>query len=66
MLKRFVAVVAALDRLALLVIGEFKFRSHFYALRLRDGASGGGGRGLSRRLDGMDPRARRSNGRSRR
>jgi hypothetical protein len=34
MLKRFVAVVAALDRLAYLVIGEFEFRPHFHALRL--------------------------------
>jgi hypothetical protein len=31
MLKRFVAVVAALDRLAYLVIGEFEFRPHFHA-----------------------------------
>ena len=34
MLKRFVAVVAALDRLAYLMIGQFEFRPHLHALRL--------------------------------
>jgi hypothetical protein len=38
MLKRFVSVVAALDRLPYLVVGEFEFRSHFRALRLVRGA----------------------------
>lgn len=34
MLKRFVAVVAALDRLAPLVRGQFEFRPHLHAPRL--------------------------------
>ena len=40
MLKRLVAVVPALDRLAYLVIGEFEFRSHLHAAFL--GAFPGG------------------------